>query len=486
MAPNVRRFFAAAAMGVLFFTASCAVNPVTGENQLALVSEAQEVEMGRSAAQDVQQTMAMVDDPGLQAYVDRLGRDIAARSERPELPWSFKVVDDATPNAFALPGGFIYLTRGMLTLMDSEAELVTVLGHEVGHVTARHSVSQISRAQLAQLGLGLGTILVPELRPFGDLAGTGLGLLLLKFGRDAERQADELGFKYAGIEGYEQSEMADVFVALQRTAELEERSALPSWLATHPAPEERAQAVQARLRDRGAAALDGTVGRAEYLAQIDGLPYGENPRNGFFRRGTFYHPDLEFQFAVPPDWKTQNLSQAVLAMSPERDAAVQLTMARDVEPREALRQFFAQNNLQPVTADTDRIHGVAAAVGSFRAQTQQGAIAAYVAFLRHEGRTYRLVTYAPAQAFGAREATFKEVIGSFAPLRDRDILGVRPPKLEIVRLSESMTLAEFNRKHPSSIPIEQLAIINQVDGPSARITAGTPLKRVSGDALLTE
>src|SRR5690606_12770631 len=120
----------------------------------------------------------------------------------PDLPWSFDVVDDPTPNAFALPGGPIFVTRGILTLMDSEAELASVLGHEIGHITARHSVAQLSRAQLAQLGLGLGTIFVPEIEPYSDLAGTGLNLLMLKYGRDAERQADELGFRYARSEGY--------------------------------------------------------------------------------------------------------------------------------------------------------------------------------------------------------------------------------------------------------------------------------------------
>ena len=470
---------------VLCLLAACAVNPATGERQLALVSEAQEVEIGRNAAKQVQQTMAMVGDAALAAYVERAGQRLARDSERPELPWSFQVVDDPAPNAFALPGGFIYVTRGMLTLMDSEAELVSVLGHEVGHVTARHSVAQMSRAQLAQLGLGLGGALFPELQAFGDVAGLGLNLLLLKYGRDAEREADELGFRYARQEGYELSEMADVFASLARLGDLDEGSALPSWLSTHPAPEERVQAVEARLANLDQHSLDATVGRSEYLDRIDGLAYGENPRNGFFRAGTFYHPDLAFRFDVPEDWQTRNLARSVIGISPERDAAIQFTLAGETSPPQALEQFLSQQGLQPGSSGTDTINGVSAAIGNFQAQTQQGVVTGYAAFFAHGGSTYQLVTYAPAQRFSDWDTPFQQMIRSFAPLTDERILNVEPPVLEIVSLERAMTLAEFDRRHPSGIPIERLAILNQVAGAETRLAQGTLVKRVAGDASLS-
>jgi predicted Zn-dependent protease len=177
--------------------AACAVNPVTGRTQLSLVSEAQEVQLGRQSAAQVAQEIGLVPDSALQTYVQRVGGTLAAASERPNLPWTFRVVDDATPNAFALPGGFIFVTRGMMNMMTSEAELASVLGHEIGHVTAKHQVTMISRAQLAQLGVGLGSVLVPQLQSLGGLANTGLQLLFLRYSRDAERQADYLGFRYA-------------------------------------------------------------------------------------------------------------------------------------------------------------------------------------------------------------------------------------------------------------------------------------------------
>src|SRR5215217_2729298 len=162
---------------------SCARNPVTGKSELALVSESQEIQMGKQAAQEVAQTIGLYNDPKLEAYVAGIGKRMAAASERPNLPWEFHVVDDASVNAFALPGGFIYVTRGLLGAINDEAELATVVGHEIGHVTHRHSVEQMSKAQLAQLGLGLGSVFSPQIAQFAGVASQGLQLLFLKYGR---------------------------------------------------------------------------------------------------------------------------------------------------------------------------------------------------------------------------------------------------------------------------------------------------------------
>jgi predicted Zn-dependent protease len=462
----------------LISLAGCATNPVTGERQLVLVSEAQEIQLGRQGVQQVEQTIGYVDNDALQAYVQRLGAQLAAAAERPDLPWTFRVVDDPTPNAFALPGGFIFFTRGMMNLMDSEAELITVLGHEIGHVTARHSVTQLTRGQLANLGLGVGGILFPELQPFGQVASAGLDLLFLKYGRGAERQADDLAFRYALEAGYDVGEADDIFLSLQRMGELEERSALPTWLSTHPAPEERVERFRQRQAELGARQDEPRLGRAEYLGMIDGLVYGENPRNGFFREGVFYHPDLRFRFAVPAQWQTQNLARAVLALSPQRDASVQLTLTADAEPAVALRQFLAQQGIQAGQARQQTINGIPAAIGSFQAQTQQGVIRGLVAYLRYGGATYQLVSYTPAAQYAQYDRLFQQIIGSFGPLTDPQILAVQPNRIDIVRLDRNLSLGEFNRIYPSVIPIERLALLNQVPNQDAALAAGTLVKRV--------
>lgn len=458
---------------------ACVINPVTGQRQIALVSESQEIQIGREAAQEVEQSIGLVPDQALQDYVHRIGARLADRSERPGLPWTFRVVDDATPNAFALPGGYIFVTRGLLGLVNSEAELASVLGHEIAHVTARHSVTQITRAQLAQLGLGVGSIFFPgAAQQLGGLASGGLQLLFLRYGRDAERQADELGFRYARSEGYDVREMADVFLALQRVGEAQGQSPLPTWLATHPGPAERIQAVQARLDTANLPA--GLVGRrAEYLQRVDGLVYGENPRNGYFRDGLFLHPELRFRMAFPQGWATQNLPQSVTAASPRQDAVMQLTLSGDASPEAAAQRFFAPQGIQQGQTGRETVNGLPGVVGYFRAQTQQGVVDGVAAWVSYGGRVYQVIGYTRGGQLDAYDRVFRQAVGSFAQLTDPQALAVQPSRISVVRADRRMTLAEFNQRFPSAIPLPELAIINGVEGGASVLETGTQVKRVA-------
>jgi predicted Zn-dependent protease len=464
----------AAALGV-----GCATNPATGERQLALVSEAQEIQMGREAAASVRETLGFVDDQQLQTYVQGIGTREAALSERPGLPWEFHVVDDPTPNAFALPGGFIYVTRGMMNLMNSEAELAGVLGHEIGHVTARHSVSQISKQQLAQLGLGLGSIFFPDTQPIQSLVGAGLNLLFLKYSRDDERQADELGFEYMRKSGYAVAEFDDVFEALKRTEAESQQSALPGWLSTHPAPADRVKEAQARAAAVGPQP-DARIGQDAYLNRIDNLVYGQDPRDGFFRDGTFYHPKLRFKVSFPRGWQTQNLTQAVVAVAPDNRAAMQLTLVGDRAPDVALRQFLSQGGIAPGRAVRDTINGEPAALAEFQAQTEQGVVQGLVAFIARPGGSYQLVGYTPAQLYSAFAQVMEQSIRSFAAENDPSITGVQPQRIDIVQLQNTLTVSEFARRFDSAVPARTLAILNQVPSEQSQLSRGTLVKRVVG------
>ena len=455
----------------------CATNPVTGERQLALISESQEIQMGREAALQAEQSIGLVDNQALQSYVHDIGTTMAAQSERPNLPWTFRVVDDPTPNAFALPGGYIFVTRGILSLMSSEAELAGVIGHEIGHVTARHSVTLMSRAQIAELGLGLGSIFVPEIAQMGQLAGAGLQLLFLSYGRDAERQADDLGFRYSLEQNYDVREMVNMFASLQRSSQAAGQSPLPTWLASHPYPEERIQRIQQALAQLPADLGSTRRNVDQYMNRIDGIVYGDNPRAGFFEGGLFLHPDLRFRLQFPQGWPTQNLAQSVTAISPEQDAIMQLTLAQGSETQ-AANQFFGQQGLASSQVSRTTINGFPAVTGYFQGQTQDGTIGGVAAFISYDNRTYQILAYTPAQLLQRYDRLFRSALGSFDRLTDSRALNRQPDRISIVRPTQAMTLTEFNRRYPSAIDIAELALINQLEGGSSRIPAGTPVKRV--------
>lgn len=461
-------------------TAGCATNPATGESQLMLVSERQEIQMGRQASGQVERQIGLYDAPELQSYVDRVGMGLARVSERPDLPWSFDVVDDEVVNAFALPGGFIYLTRGIMAQFNSEAEMAAVLGHEIGHVTARHSAEQMSTAQLTQVGLGLGTIFIEPLRgPLGDVVGAGLGLMFLKFSRDDERQADALGVRYMVRENYDPARAVAVHEMLLRQREAAGGGGLPGWLSTHPTPEDRIERIRRQLDTLSREERAGRVEREAYLGRIDGMVYGPDPRNGFFRDGLFLHPDLRFRLRFPDGWQTRNMARAVMAVSPGEDALLELTLASERSHGAAAQEFFGQQGVRSSRVSRESVNGHAATVGYFQAQTEQGVLEGLAAFIEYGGRTYRILGYTPRGRLNAYDGAFRDVVGSFDRLTDRAALNVQPMRLDIIEVSRAGSIADLVRSRGAPVPAEDLALLNNVDAEET-LAAGTLVKWVTG------
>lgn len=468
------RAFLPAAM--ILSLATCATNPVTGRRELSLVSESQEIGMGQEGAQQVVASIGVVPDSALQRYVSALGMAMARASERPNLPWSFVVVDDPMVNAFALPGGPIFITRGILSHMNSEAQLVSVLGHEIGHITAKHSVQQMSQSQLAQIGLIAAVIAKPGLAQFGDLASQGMGLLFMKFGRDDETQADDLGFRYMLSSGYAPREMAEMFRTLERLGGGAEGGRVPEWLSTHPDPGNRVQKTLDRVAAQPSLPPNLKVDRDAFLQRTTGLVFGENPREGFFRQTQFMHPDLKFQLDFPSGFKTQNQKSAVVGVSSQQDAIVALSLAEGA-PGQAASQFLGQQGIQSNGISSGSINGLSASSATFTAQTDQGVLAGNVAFVTLDGLTFRLLAYTPQQQYGGYRGAFAQSLGSFRRLTDPAALNVQPARVHLVRLSRAMTITEFHQAYPSTIPLAQVALINGVDA-NTPIPAGTMVKRV--------
>ena len=345
-----------ASFALLVTVAACAVNPATGRRELSLVSESAEIAMGQEYDPQVVAEMGHYPDDDLQAYVSELGLRMAAESERPQLPWSFRVVDDPAVNAFAVPGGFIYVTRGILAHLNSEAELAGVLGHEIGHVTARHSANQMTRMQLQQIGLGIGALLSDRVANWADYIGLGLGILNLKYSRGDESQSDELGVRYMGRTGYNPEEMAGVFETLALVSG-DPSSRTPEWISTHPYPENRGAWILEMMAELPPEQLAEarTVRADAYLSKLQGMTYGPDPRQGYFEEELFLHPEMAFQLRFPTGWTTVNQRSQVAAVSPQEDAAVVLEIATESDPAAALRTFLAQDGITAGRSRNERI-----------------------------------------------------------------------------------------------------------------------------------
>ncbi|HWC73156.1 MAG TPA: M48 family metalloprotease [Gemmatimonadales bacterium] len=477
----MRRLAFTAGLGLLV-AAACARNPATGKNELMLVSEGQEIQMGAQYDSQVVAEIGLYPDPALQSYVADLGKKLAATSERPSLPWTFRVVDDPSVNAFAIPGGHVYVTRGLLTHITSEAELATVMGHEIGHVTARHTAHEMSKQELAQLGLAIGSIASSQVANYAGLASQALQVLFLKFSRDNENQADALGVRYSSRANFDSRQMINV---MQMLDNLQSQSGgrLPEWLATHPNPGNRIEHINSVLGQTKVDFSNATVNAQDYERRLDGMIFGMNPREGFFKGTQFYHPDLKFQMSFPSGWQTANSKQSVAAQSPQQDAVIELTLAQgSSNADQAARSFLSQQGVQAGQLTHGNVNGLSASTAPFAATTQNGTLRGQALFVQYNNNVYRLLGYGPEQTWSNNQGVVQRALSSFGPLNDASILNVQPQHLSLFTLDRRATIADLARQRPSPVSVATLALINQVN-PNDTLEPGRIVKWVVGQQL---
>lgn len=462
----------------------CASNLATGERHFNLISESQEIQMGREADAQIISSLGLYPDSGLQRYVQELGSQMARSSERPNLPWTFRVIDDPAVNAFALPGGFIYVTRGLMAHVMNEAQLAAVIGHEIGHVTAQHSVHRMSEQQLTQLGVVAGMMIKPDLQRYGDYVNAGLGLLSLKYSRDDENQADHLGLRYMVREDHDPREMIEVFDMLNNVTQASGGSRVPEWLATHPSPTNRGERLQKELDTLSVNPANLTVNQNSYLSLLDGVVFGENPREGYFVENRYFHPELEFEFTFPRDWQTANLREGVVAVGPNREAILQITMSDAPSASEGSRAFFQQDGIQGERQEATTINGLPTVSAQFRAQDGEQSLRGRAMFVELEGNTYQLLGYSSDQLWSKYERASTDALRSFRRVTDPDILRAQPMRLEIVTVTQRVSLEQLARQERSPVLLELLALINQTTT-SAQFNVGDRVKMVTGELLVS-
>jgi len=466
-------------ISLLFWVPSCAVNPVTGKQELMLLSEKEEIHLGRETDAQIVKEYGIYEDPPLTTYLNDLCQRLGNVSHRHNLTYHFKIIDASVVNAFAAPGGYIYFTRGILGTLNSEAELAGVIGHEIGHIAARHSAKQYSRAQLAQVGLGIGTIFVDS-TIFSGLAQLGAGMLFLRFSRDHEREADDLGVEYASRVGYDASQFAIFFESLERMNPGSDRSGLPGWFATHPSPENRVQAVRGKAREwqQKLGKSDFIIHRDHYLKQVDGLIFGDDPRQGYVVESVFYHPHLRFQFPVPATWKLTNKPSQVQLVSERQDAVVLLSVATSPSSREAANTFIAKTGAYVIRSDTIQVNDF---------PTQR-----LISEIRSQKEIYRLMSYfiekgrnvivchslTPSSRFQHYAPLFENSMRQFKELSDLKRINVQPDRLRIRATKASDTLENTLRSF--GVGNEKLKEVVLLNGgnPNQVIPANTLIKMV--------
>ncbi len=365
---------------ILYFTSvallfgACARNPVTGKKQLSLMSEKQEIAMGAESDPSIVASFGLYDNPQMQEFITEKGKKMAAISHRPNLDYKFKILNSSVVNAFAVPGGYVYFTRGIMAHFNNEAEFAGVLGHEIGHIAARHSAQQYTKQILAQVGMIATIIAKPELIKFAEQAQQGVGLMFLKFGRDDESQSDKLGVSYSTKIGYDSHQMGDFFKTLGRVSDAA-GARIPAFLSTHPDPDDRFNTVH-KLSDEAQKTIDKSalqVNRDQYLRMIDGLVYGEDPKEGYVEGNVFYHPELKFQFPVPSGWKTQNSPEQFVMADPSQKAMMVLNVGQGKSFDEVATNLAKNLNLDVKRADYATVNKLPAYVMYSEVKTQQDA-----------------------------------------------------------------------------------------------------------------
>ncbi len=468
----------------------CATNPVTGDKDFVMISEDQEIAMGRKGHGDVMKRYSLYENKELQDYVERVGRQLAAKSHRSGLIYRFHVLDSTEINAFALPGGYIYITRGLMSYLNSEAEFAAVLGHEIGHVTARHSVRQASAAQMAGIGATIGAIFLPQMRTqAGQQMVSAAGQALLSgYGREHELESDRLGAEYLARTGYDPQAMLDVIGVLKNQQVFDETLAKAEGreprkyhgvFASHPDNDTRLQQV---ILAANQYKVTGTEirNKNEYLALMENLVIGESAKEGITRGNNFYHAGMGFSLAFPKGWKIQNLPDRVVATAPGGGAILQMgaeDINKRISPREFMQTRLKLQNLKAegrITPDGLEGHSAVAPI-----KTSFGTRDARFNVIYLGDRAFILAGVVKDQnQIQSYDQAFLTSAKSFHRITNKEKEIAKPLRLHMIKVKPGMTIAKLARQTPFTDHAEErLRLLNGIF-PTGEIKVGQMVKMV--------
>jgi len=447
---------------------ACAVNPVTGKKEVMFMSEEQEIALGKESDPSIVAMYGLYENADLQKFITEKGMQMAKISHRPNLPYEFKILDSPVVNAFAVPGGYVYFTRGILAHFNNEAEFAGVLGHEIGHITARHSAKQQTKATIAQILFIGGLIVSPAFRNFANEAQQGLQLLFLKYSRDNETQSDELGVEYSTKIGYDAHSMANFFNTLNKMQEGIGAESLPTFLSIHPNPYDRYQKVN-QLANEAQKNIDATtlqMNRDSYLRMIDGIIYGDDPKQGFVENNMFYHPELKFQFPIPAGWQTVNTPSQVQMAPNDGKALMMLSLTQANSLEEAANGIVQQYGLTVVEKKSLTLNGmpVLAMVSDQTDQQSGSKVRIMTYFISYQNLIFTFHGLAELADFNAQVPNFNQTMRNFKILNDAEKINRKPERISIRTASRDATLQTLLKE--SKVPDQRMtehAIINSME-----------------------
>jgi predicted Zn-dependent protease len=478
---------ALALLGALVpWIAGCATNPATGGQMLSFMSAEEEQKIGDAEHPKLVAAFGgEVTDREVVRYVDSIGQLLARTSELPDLKFTFTVIDTDMINAFALPGGYVHVTRGLLALANSEAELAGVLAHEIGHVTARHSAQRHSQSVLAQIGVGVVGILTGS-RELANLAGSGAGLYLRSYSRDQEFQADTLGVRYLKRAGFDSRAMSSFLASLRTHSQIEAQlQGLPpgkvderDLMATHPRTVERVERAAEEAGNIPVA--NPIVGRDVYLKKIDGLIYGDSPSHGFVRGRDFLHPELRFRFRVPEGFDLANGAQRVIAKGPDNTAFI-----FDGTKRPGTRSMYDYlinvwaKGVRVDDREEITINGLPAATGTVRARTNQGTIdLRLVAIQGSTTQIWRMMFLSPVAKTQALSRAFRETTYSFRNVSASEAATWKPWRIRLHQVRPGDTVESLAARLPfEKLRVERFRALNGI-GAGEALRPGQTVKLV--------
>ncbi|MCY7316212.1 MAG: M48 family metalloprotease [Rubrivivax sp.] len=471
------------------------VNPVTGQTERTVMSEADEIAEGKKAHQQVLQEYGVYDNAAVQGLMNEIGQRLAKQSHRANLQWTFTVLDSPEINAFALPGGYIYVTRGIMAYMASEADLAGVVGHEIGHVTARHGAQRATRAQNAGLGVLAATVLGAVLessgvggatQAVGQLSQTAAAGYVARYSREQESQADALGAEYLQRNRYDPRNMVDVirlllnqerFAADAARAEGRTPRSGNDWLASHPANEQRlADIERIAAKYTGSYADDGTQ---RFMKAIEGMAFGEDADQGLTRGRNFYHAPLGIALTAPAGWKVQNSAEAVTLVNAAGDAGLVLR-AVPAQAGGTHEKILQSLKVEPPSGQRLSLGGLQATrfAGVVRDAQGQAKPAQGLLVTAPAGTQLLLTTAARDAATLQRNQTaLREAEASLRPLSDADRTAARPWTLRTVAYPRGGFAALAQGSPLGERAEAQLRLLNGFY-PGGEPAAGHPVKTV--------